>query len=295
MMKDPEQMKTPPRPPDEESRLQVLRELGILDSESDDWLDRITAYCCSRFRVPISLVSLVDEDRQWFMSCRGLPVKETPRSVSFCGHAVADDSMLVVADASADSRFSDNPLVSNDPRIRFYAGSPIRVKGQPIGTLCIIDQGVRGLTTEDAAELSEIADAVSWYLAHQENAPDREHIPDDDRASRTAGVPSSSSAPDGGDSDPWQEAVDYISARRNTVEARMLAHVAFGNRGADQERDVLAWEEEVLDPCAVSIARRLIAMRSTALQGDTALDAGSRDIDHRTSAVLGHARGSEDR
>jgi hypothetical protein len=278
-------MKTPPRPPDEEKRIQVLKELGILDSEPDDWLDLITAYCRSRFRVSICLVSLVDEDRQWFMSSSGLAAKETPRSVSFCGHAVADDRILVVADASADSRFSDNPLVVNDPQIRFYAGHPIRVKGQPIGTLCIIDQGVRGLGADDAAELSEIADAVSWYLAHRERAPGRGPASDGERASHTDAAADPPSTGDGNQPDPWRDAVDYISARRNTVEARMLASVAFG-QGSGGDRDLLPWEEDVLDPQAVGIARRLMAMRSNAMKRETGNDAEARNLVDRRGPVV---------
>jgi len=290
LLMDEKQMKTPPLPPDEESRLRVLEELGILDSEPDDWLDLITAYCCSRFRVPICLVSLVDEDRQWFMSSSGLAAKETPRSVSFCGHAVADNKTLVVADASADSRFSDNPLVMNDPNIRFYAGNPIRVKGQPIGTLCIIDQGVRGLSGDDAAELSEIADAVSWYLANRERAPGRGPASDGERASHPDAAADPPATRDGNQSDPWQEAVDYISARRNTVEARMLASVAFG-QGSGGEKEVLTWEEKVLDPRAVSIARRLMALRSKKLSEN----GGMRDLPHRGSKIeLGAGETQED-
>jgi GAF domain-containing protein len=89
--------------------------------------------------VPIALVSLVDENRQWFKSCVGLPVSETPRDISFCGHAILGEGMFIIPDAAADERFHDNPLVVNDPNIRFYAGCPLRaLDGAQMGTLCII-------------------------------------------------------------------------------------------------------------------------------------------------------------
>lgn len=265
-------MPSAPKPLNEDARLRVLVELGILDDDPQDWLDRVTAYCRSRFSVPMCLVSLVDADRQWFMSSSGLAIKETPRSVSFCGHAVADDRMLVVTDATRDGRFIDNPLVTQDPHVRFYAGTPVRVKGQPIGTLCIIDRVVRGLNTEDAAELSSIADAVSWYLAHRK------------RANVAADVPATSpSAPSVGSqsddtSDPWRAATTYMMMYADTVEARMLGQVAFGHPVSVRERVIEPWEEALLSPSALSIARRLIAVRSnrTALNDVRAPDPGER-------------------
>lgn len=118
------------------------------------------------FGVPIALVSLVDQDRQWFKSKQGLDVRETPREDSFCAHAIAGDEILHVRDASTDPRFSDNPLVLGAPEIRFYAGCPIAGPGgAKLGTLCIIDREPRELTEADAALLRDLAEVVEDEVA----------------------------------------------------------------------------------------------------------------------------------
>jgi hypothetical protein len=110
---------------DEVVRLAELRSLGLLDDESEERFDRVTRLAQRLFDVPIALVSLIDEDRQWFGSVQGLDVRETPREVSFWAHAIHGDDVFHVPDATADARFADNPLVLGDPQIRFYAGAPI--------------------------------------------------------------------------------------------------------------------------------------------------------------------------
>ena len=113
------------------------------------------------FGVPIALVSLVDENRQWFKSCFGLEVAETDRRISFCGHAILNKGVLVINDATKDERFFDNPLVTEDPHIRFYAGQPLRtLSGQGLGTLCIIDRAPRDFSDEDIAMLADLAGMV---------------------------------------------------------------------------------------------------------------------------------------
>lgn len=152
-------------PRDEAARIAALRELLILDSEPEEQFDGITAYCASRFDVEIALVTLVDTDRQWFKSACGLDTRETSREVSFCGHAILQDQVLVIPDARADERFHDNPLVTGPPRIRFYAGAPLKAPGgQRVGTLCLISTDPRRLTDEDLAHLRELAAAVSIEL-----------------------------------------------------------------------------------------------------------------------------------
>ena len=137
-------MQTPATPDNERLRLDALRRMAILDTSAEERFDRITRIARNMFDVPISLVSLVDEDRQWFKSCCGLSVPETPRDISFCGHAILGDDLFVVEDATRDLRFADNPLVSGDPHIRFYAGSPLQIgEGYKLGTLCIIDRKPR--------------------------------------------------------------------------------------------------------------------------------------------------------
>src|SRR6185437_14591233 len=118
-------MYPPGCPSNEEARLSKLFDLGILDTPPDEELDRVTRLARKVFDVDTALVSLIDEKRQWFKSAAGLDTKETPRDISFCGHAILGNTTFVVNDALKDDRFSDNPLVTGKPRIRFYAGHPL--------------------------------------------------------------------------------------------------------------------------------------------------------------------------
>ena len=127
-------------PENEAERLSVLDSLNVLDSNSVEKLDRITRLAAKYFGVTIALVSLIDRDRQWFLSRYGLDARETPRNISFCGHAILQREALVVPDTAKDPRFFDNPLVIGGPRIGFYVGQPLlSLDGLPLGTLCIID------------------------------------------------------------------------------------------------------------------------------------------------------------
>ncbi len=158
-------MITAPLPLDEGLRLRALKRLDILDSEPEEAFDRVARLAARAFSVPIVLVSLVDEDRQWFKSHHGLAACETPRSVSFCAHAVLSKRMLVVEDSHDDERFFDNPLVVGAPYIRFYAGSPLRLAdGQVIGTLCLIDTKPRSFEADDAQALAEYAELIEREL-----------------------------------------------------------------------------------------------------------------------------------
>lgn len=139
-------MIAPPKPEDEAKRLAALRALKILDTPAEERYDRITRIAQKLFDVPIALVSLVDADRQWFKSRVGLDASETPRDISFCGHAILQSGPFVVPDTIQDNRFRDNPLVAGDPKIRFYAGQPLRdIEGNKLGTLCLIDRRPREL------------------------------------------------------------------------------------------------------------------------------------------------------
>jgi diguanylate cyclase (GGDEF)-like protein len=158
-------LKRAPIPPTESQRIRVLRSLDVLDSVPEERFDRITRIARRMFGVPMAMVSLVDERRQWFKSVQGLEVRETPRDISFCGHAVADDKPLVVLDAMADERFHDNPLVLNDPTsVRFYAGIPLRSNGAAVGTLCIVDREPRAFPDEEFAALADLAAMVEEEL-----------------------------------------------------------------------------------------------------------------------------------
>ena len=139
-------MKAAPLPNDEQERMQALRSYEILDSEAEPDFDGIVELASKICKTPISLITLVDEHRQWFKARVGLPVSETSRDVAFCAHAILDEKILVVPDALKDKRFHDNPLVTGNPKIRFYAGIPLTSNGHKLGTLCVIDKKPRKLS-----------------------------------------------------------------------------------------------------------------------------------------------------
>jgi diguanylate cyclase (GGDEF)-like protein len=150
-----------PIPDDEDQRLRDLERLLLLDTGSDPDFDRITRLASEIIGTPIALISLVDRERQWFLSRLGLEVTETPRELAFCAHAIAADGVLVVADALEDSRFNTNPLVLSGPKIRFYAGAPLRTAdGHNLGTLCVIDQNPRTLSSRQIKLLEMLAEQV---------------------------------------------------------------------------------------------------------------------------------------
>ncbi len=154
-----------PPPPNERERLESLRGHSILDTPPELAFDRITRLVAKLLKVPISTVTLVDESRQWFKSVYGLESRESSRDVSFCAHAILDDKMFVIPDASGDARFMDNPLVTGDPRIRFYAGMPLKSEeGLNLGTLCAIDTRPRQLSEDEMTILRDLAGIVSDEL-----------------------------------------------------------------------------------------------------------------------------------
>ena len=149
-----------PLPPDEVQRLAALYSLQILDTLPEERFERITRVAQRLFDVPIASITLVDANRQWFKSCLVLSVPETSRDIAFCAHAILTDEVLVIPDAQLDPRFSDNPLVTSDPYVRFYAGQSLRgPKGYKIGTLCIVDQNPRQMSD---AELQALRDLATW-------------------------------------------------------------------------------------------------------------------------------------
>lgn len=159
-------MFTPNTPHNEKVRQDALDATGLVDTAPTERFDRYTRLVQRLFKVPIALVSLVDRDRQWFKSRQGLAATETPRDISFCGHAILENELLVVENATMDQRFHDNPLVTGDPSIRFYAGCPIETDGgHKIGTLCLIDNQPRKFSDEDKEALRDIGAMVSDELA----------------------------------------------------------------------------------------------------------------------------------
>jgi PAS domain S-box-containing protein len=162
-------MQIAPLPPNEAQRLDRLRSFGVLDSLPQKAFDDITALASTICGTPIALISLVDEDRQWFKSKLGLVPSETPRDVAFCSHAILDpDHVMVVEDASRDPRFADSPLVLQDPDIGFYAGAPIVTDdGFALGTVCVIDRVPRQLAEAQHQALQSLANLVVTLLKHE--------------------------------------------------------------------------------------------------------------------------------
>ena len=154
---------------EETRRLAALRELGVLDTLPEAAFDTITATAAQLCGVPIALISLVDAQRQWFKSNFGLHgATETPRDVAFCDHAIRDDALFEVPDATRDPRFSDNPLVTGEPDIRFYAGAPIVMPGgERIGTVCVIDRVSHELDEHQRAMLAHLATIVGAMLTQR--------------------------------------------------------------------------------------------------------------------------------
>jgi len=159
-------MISPDIPHDEATRLATLQSLNILDTPAEERFDRLTRLAKRMFNVPMALVSLVDENRQWFKSSQGFAVSETPRDISFCGHAIMGEGIFMVPDALSDPRFSDNPLAVNDPHIRFYAGCPLKsLDGSKLGTLCIMDKVARDLSQDDLICFKDLAEMAERELA----------------------------------------------------------------------------------------------------------------------------------
>lgn len=156
-----------PIPCDELRRLEALRALMVLDTPAEPLLDSIARMAAEVCDVPIALISLVDAERQWFKAAVGLPgVNETPRDIAFCAHAILTDGVMEVPDATQDARFAHNPLVTDAPDIRFYAGAPLMAgaDGDRVGTLCVLDHKARQLTAQQLATLRSLSQMVSQAL-----------------------------------------------------------------------------------------------------------------------------------
>lgn len=164
-------MDVPKIPINEKSRLEALHNLNLLDTEPELRFDRITKLAQQIFGVPIVAISLVDEKRQWFKSIEGLNVRETSRDVSFCGHTILDNEAFIIPDATKDKRFADNPLVTAEPKVRFYCGIPLQTgDSNNIGTLCIIDTKPRNLTQKELETLNDLAALAKAEIAILEAA-----------------------------------------------------------------------------------------------------------------------------
>jgi GAF domain-containing protein len=160
-----------PVPGAEKKRLKVLWQYEVLDSVPEEVFDDLTELAARICEAPIALITLVDEKRQWFKSTIGITVKETSRDISFCGHAICQSDLFIVPDATRDKRFSHNPLVIADPKIRFYAGAPlVTPDGHALGTLCVIDKVPRELTDDQKQALRVLARHVMTQLELRRHA-----------------------------------------------------------------------------------------------------------------------------
>ncbi len=154
-----------PVPQNEKRRLAVLWQYEVLDTVPEEVFDDLTELAARICEAPIALISLVDESRQWFKSRVGTPVSETSRDVSFCAYAINQTDLFIVPDATKDERFAKNPLVTSDPKIRFYAGAPlITPDGHALGTLCVIDKVPRELNADQKQALRILARHVMSQL-----------------------------------------------------------------------------------------------------------------------------------
>lgn len=173
-------MLAPPVPHNERERLEVLKRLDIQGAVPDERCQRYARLARRLLGTSSAAVTIVGPQDQWFRGSEGLPVPSTPRAVSFCGHAILQRELFHVADAAMDQRFADNPLVTGEPRIRFYAGCPLVVPGGlAVGTLCVIDRAPRVLASDERAALRDLADCLESELATLYAVADMKDIADD--------------------------------------------------------------------------------------------------------------------
>lgn len=160
------QMQKPEVPENEKERLDNLKSFHVMDTLPEPDLDDLTRMASEICETPIALISLIDDNRQWFKSKVGLEITETPRELAFCAHAILEhNNYLIVKDARLDERFSDNPFVVNDPNIIFYAGVVLRsTEGYPLGTMCVLDHKPRELTIDQMKSLNIIARQAMYLL-----------------------------------------------------------------------------------------------------------------------------------
>src|SRR6266550_4676796 len=156
---------TAPIPKNEKQRLKVLWQYSVLDTMPEEIFDDLTELAARICEAPVAMITLVDEDRQWFKAKVGVSINETSRDISFCAHAITQPGLFIVPDATRDERFAQNPLVKSDPKVRFYAGAPlVSPDGYALGTLCVIDKVPRELPPEQKQALRILVRRVVTHL-----------------------------------------------------------------------------------------------------------------------------------
>ncbi|HUP59629.1 MAG TPA: GAF domain-containing protein [Thermoanaerobaculia bacterium] len=154
-----------PIPHDEPQRMQTLHEYNVLGTPTEAVYDDIAHVCAGVCDTPIALIALIDGTRNWFKAHVGVDLTESPRDISFCGHAILGSQIFEITDATLDDRFADNPLVASQPCIRFYAGAPlITPDGYKLGTICAIDVRPRRLSEEQRGTLGALSRLVMRQL-----------------------------------------------------------------------------------------------------------------------------------
>lgn len=171
---------------DESARVAELRRYKILDTDPEKGFDDLTLLASYVCQSPIALITLIDAERQWFKSRLGVSIRETPREVSFCTHAIQEADLLIISDATQDERFKGNPFVISGPKIRFYAGAPFRsANGHALGTLCVLDCVPRQLTVEQMDALRALSRQVQAQLELRHNLTElKSALAERDRAER---------------------------------------------------------------------------------------------------------------
>lgn len=175
-----------PLPKNEVKRLKVLWQYDVLDTVPEEVFDNLTDLAAHICEAPVAMISMVDENRQWFKARVGTSVKETTRDISFCAHAILNDDLLVISDATKDPRFSDNPLVTGSQKIRFYAGAPlVTPDGHALGTLCVLDKKPRKLRPEQQQALRVLAHHVVSQLELRRHARELAEAREDGRVQKS--------------------------------------------------------------------------------------------------------------
>jgi len=178
----------PPIPRNETRRLKVLWQYDVLDTVPEEMFDDLTDLAASICRAPISMISLVDDERQWFKSSRGVDEREMHRNISFCAHAICQPGLFIVSDATRDSRFKRNPLVTGSSGVRFYAGAPlVTPDGHALGTLCVLDTAPRKLTASEQRALTLLARVVMNLLELRSHSRELARLKSDGHTSRRTG------------------------------------------------------------------------------------------------------------